>query len=61
MGVDARLFLRAPKLIFLHRCFGADAVISVGHTLNKAVNETADMLYGFYIEVVKPAQMRKGN
>lgn len=29
---------------------------SIGHTLNKAVNETADMLHGFYVTVVKPGQ-----
>ena len=34
--------------------YRAAAVVSVGHTLNKAVNETADMLYGFYQNVVKP-------
>ncbi len=29
------------------------ALSSIGHTLNKAVNETADMLHGFYVTVVK--------
>ena len=31
-------------------------VISVGHSLNRAVNEAADMLFGFYETVVKTAE-----
>ncbi|MEQ8226839.1 MAG: zinc dependent phospholipase C family protein [Rhodospirillales bacterium] len=31
-------------------------VISVGHSLNKAVNEAADMLFGFHETVVKTAE-----
>ena len=37
---------------------GSAARTSIGHTLSKAVNETADMLHGFYVTVVKPAQTR---
>ncbi|MDA8637049.1 hypothetical protein N9L49_00350 [Rhodospirillales bacterium] len=33
-----------------------EVIVSVGHTLNKAVNETANMLHGFYQFVIKPTQ-----
>lgn len=33
-----------------------EIIISIGHTLNKAVNETANMMHGFYQAVIKPTQ-----